>query len=197
MNAAAAEWKPTEKIVIILQTSLQVNYSHFTCTSADSKSCNPQTRIKDLELAVCHAEISSCETWFSFQWLTYWLVKPSLALALMSTVSVNILSPPQGSPKETKNKLEAIPGSALRTASVQTRTIQVMSVIQALPIYLGSNVVKPKKAGIWTCLVTLEMNKAIGLLHAEGKKEKKPTTVSIALRRHGKESQKRQKRSTW
>lgn len=45
---------------------------------------------------------------------------------------------------------------------------------------------------LWACLVTAEMNKAIELLCAEGKKEKSPTTV---LRRHGKESQKGQKRS--
>lgn len=53
-------------------------------------------------------------------------MKPSLALALMSIVSANVLSPRQGSPKETSNKLEAIPGSALRTASVQTRTIEII-----------------------------------------------------------------------
>lgn len=36
------------------------------------------------------------------------------------------------------------------------------------------------------CLVPVEMNKAIELLDAEGKKEKSLTTV---FRRHGKESQ--------
>ena len=79
--------------------------------------------------------------------MTHLLASEALALALMSIVSANILSPPQGSPKETNNNLEAIPGSALRTASVQTRTIEVMSVIQALLIYLSSNAVKPKRQG--------------------------------------------------
>ncbi|PKU41227.1 interleukin-1 receptor type 1-like isoform x2 [Limosa lapponica baueri] len=40
------------------------------------------------------------------------------------SVSAKILSPPQGSPEETNNNLEAILGSALRTASVQTGAIK-------------------------------------------------------------------------
>lgn len=47
-------------------------------------------------------------------------------------------------------------------------------------------------AKLWACSVTLEMNKAIELLCAEGKNEKFSKTV---LRRHGKESQKGQERS--
>lgn len=79
-------------------------------------------------------------------------MKPSLALALMSIVSANILSPSQGRPKETNNNLEATLGSALRMTSVQTRTIEVMSASQALLIYLSSNVVKPKKQGFGPAL---------------------------------------------
>lgn len=96
-------------------------------------------------------------------------------MALMSFVCAKQLSPPQGSFKE---NLEIIPGSVLRTALVQTRTIQVMSVIQGWLIYLSSNVVK-----LWACLVTVETNKAIMLLCGEGKKEKFST---IVLRRHEK-----------
>lgn len=101
-------------------------------------------------MAVCQRY--SCETWFSFHWVTYWLVKPSLSLAFGEFCCCQHMGSTSRKWRETKNNPEVISRYALRTASVQTRTIELMSVTQALLICLGV-IGRAKKAGIWTCLL--------------------------------------------